>query len=268
MTEIPSGAKGLHDHQVPSEIDPETGLPVGPLVANPEPASPPRRVVLEGRYCRLEPINPPRHRADLYAASTPPDAARRFRYLPDPAPANMAEFDKWLARVATSNDPLVFAVIDAATGRAEGRQQFMRIESAQKSIEIGNIYWGPAIARTRVATEANFLFAAHAFEALGCRRFEWKCDVLNMPSRRAAERFGFTYEGHFRRATIVKGRSRDTAWFAMIDEEWPALKGAYERWLDPANFDAEGQQRESLRVLTAQALQEAKPGGNAPRHGG
>src|SRR6185436_7978536 len=130
----------------------------------------------------------------------------------------------------------------------------MRITPEHQSIEIGNIYWGPAIARTPVATEANYLFAAYAFDALGYRRYEWKCDALNAPSRRAAERFGFTYEGHFRRAAINKGRSRDTAWFAMIDSEWPALKDAYQRWLAPDNFDTEGRQRTHLGDLTAQAL--------------
>ena len=246
--------KGLHDHQIPQEIDTDTGLPIGPRLANPAPAKRPERTVLEGRYCRLEAIDPARHREQLFAASTPPDAARRFRYLFEPAPQSLADMDAWLAKAAASDDPLVYAVIDRRSGRVEGRQTLMHITPEHQSIEIGAIYWGPAISRTPVTTEANYLFAAYAFDTLGYRRYEWKCDALNAPSRRAAERFGFTYEGHFRRAAINKGRSRDTAWFAMIDSEWLSLKSAYQRWLDPANFDAGGQQRTRLGDLTAQAL--------------
>ena len=243
-----------HDDQIPRETDPGTGLPVGPRLADPGPARSPERTVLEGRYARLEPLDPIRHRDDLYAASTPPDAGARFRYLFEPAPDSIETFDSWLAGAAGSTDPLHFAVIDRATGRVEGRQTLMRITPAHRCIEIGNIYWGPRIAATRVATEAMYLFAAYVLETLGYRRFEWKCDALNAPSRRAALRFGFTWEGHFRRAVIVRSRTRDTAWYAMIDEEWPALKAAYERWLAPENFDAEGRQKTRLSDLTAAAL--------------
>ena len=244
----------LYDEQIPCEADSETGLPVGPLLANPAPAKWPERIALDGRYCRLEPIDPVRHRRQLFEASTPADAARRFRYLFDPVVTSLEEMDSWLEKAAMSEDPFVFAVVDKRTGRVEGRQNFMRITPAHRSIEIGNIYFGPAISRTPVATEANFLFAKYAFEELGYRRYEWKCDALNVPSRRAALRFGFTFEGHFRRAIINKGRTRDTAWYAMIGEEWPALRAAYERWLDPENFDGHGQQRSSLGDLTSEAL--------------
>lgn len=245
---------GLHDQQVPQEIDPETGLPIGPKLADPGPARRPERIVLEGRYCRLEPLDPVRHRNDLYAVFTVPDALARFRYLSQYPPRSAAEMDEWIAGAARSDDPLMFAVIDRRSGRAEGRQTLMRITPEQRTVEIGNIYWGPAIARTPVTTEANFLFARYVFEQLGYRRYEWKCDALNAPSRAAALRFGFTYEGHFRRAAITKGRTRDTTWFGMIDSEWPALKAAYKRWLDPANFDAAGRQRTRLSALTAAAL--------------
>ena len=245
---------GLHDAQIPQEIDPDTGLPIGTKVANPAAARRPERTVLEGRYCRLEPIDPARHADDLFRASNPPDAARRFRYLFDVVPRTRAILDEWLRVAAASDDPLVFAVIDKRTGRVEGRQTLMRITPEHRTIEIGNIYWGPAIARSVVTTEANYLFARHVFDDLGYRRYEWKCDALNAPSRDAAERFGFTFEGHFRRAVINKGRSRDTTWFAMIDEEWPALKAAYDRWLAPDNFDAQGRQKTSLRDLTRAAL--------------
>ncbi len=245
--------RSLHDDQVPRERDPETGLPIGLLLARPGPAKVPERVVLEGRYCRLEPIAE-RHAGQLFEASNPPDAGIRFRYLFDPVPATRVLLDEWLHAAVQSSDPLVFAVIDKRSGRVEGRQTFLRITPAHQSIEIGNIYWGPAIARTPVTTEANFLFACYAFDDLGYRRYEWKCDALNAPSRRAAERFGFTWEGHFRRAVINKGRTRDTSWFAMIDEEWPVLKATYQQWLDPSNFDAQGRQRTSLADLTRAAL--------------
>jgi len=244
---------GLHEHQIPREIDPDTGIPDGPRLANPGPAKRPQRIVLEGRYCRLEPIDL-RHREDLFVAMSVPDATRRLRYLSQEPPRTLAEVEEWITAAASRDDPLVFAVVDRRSGRAEGRQTLVRITPKQRSVEIGNIYWGPAISRTAVTTEANFLFACYIFDELGYRRYEWKCDSLNAPSRAAAGRFGFTYEGHFRRAAITKGRTRDTIWFGMIDEEWPALKAAYQRWLDPANFDADGKQRTRLSELTAAAL--------------
>ena len=246
--------QGIHDDQNPRETDAGTGLPIGPRLADPGPATAPERIVLEGRYARLEPLDPGRHRDDLHAASTPPDRAVRFRYMPELPPDSLESFGPWLATSAQSPDPLFFAVVDRATGRAEGWQTLMRITPVHRCIEIGNIYWGPRIAGTRVATEAMYLFAVHVLETLGYRRYEWKCDALNAPSRRAALRFGLTYEGHFRRAVIIRGRNRDTAWFSIIDEEWPALKAAYERWLAPENFDAAGRQKTRLSELTAAAL--------------
>ncbi len=246
--------KSIHDDQIPQEIDAESGLPIGPKMARTAPAKRPERIVLDGRYCRLEPIDKARHRDDLFRASTPPDAAKRFRYLFEEAPKSIADIDAWIEKAEKSTDPMVYAVVDKRTGKCEGRQTLMRITPEHQCIETGSIYWGPAISRSAVATEANFLFAKYVFDDLGYRRFEWKCDALNAPSRKAAERFGFTYEGHFRRAVIVKGRSRDTTWFAMVDEDWPKVKAAYERWLDPANFDASGQQKTSLGDLTKAAL--------------
>ncbi len=241
----------MHDHQTPREIDTDTGLPIGPRLAEPGPAPAPERTVLEGRYARLEPLDPGRHGDDLHAASATPDRAVRFRYMPELPPDSPAVFGSWLAESARSTDPLFFAVIDRATGRAEGWQTFLRITPVHRCIEIGNIYWGPRIAGTRVATEAMYLFIAYALGSLGYRRYEWKCDALNAPSRRAALRFGMTYEGHFRRAVIIRGRNRDTSWYSIIDEEWPALKAAYDQWLDPGNFDAEGRQKTRLSELTA-----------------
>lgn len=219
-----------------------------PDLSNWSPRARPARAPLQGTWCRLEPLDPRTHRSDLFAASMAPGAEERFRYLFE-APQDRAGFDGWLAEVAWLGDPVYFAVMDRATGRCEGRQAFLRITPEHGVIEIGCILWGPAIARTRVATEAMFLFARHAFDDLGYRRFEWKCNALNEPSKRAALRFGFQYEGTFRSHMVLKGRNRDTAWFAMTDADWPALRRAYEQWLDPANFDDTGRQKARLEDL-------------------
>ena len=213
----------------------------------PQPAKArPSRIVLDGRYVRLEPLSPG-HAPDLYAASSVADADRRFAYLFESPPASEAAMLAWIGKVATDADPMLFAVIDKATGKAGGRQALMRIVPEHGVIEIGSIYWGPDIAKSRRATEALYLFARHIFEDLGYRRFEWKCNDRNEPSKRAAKRFGFTHEGLFRQHMIVKGENRDTAWFSMLDSEWPARKAGFERWLDPGNFDADGQQKSTLR---------------------
>ncbi len=203
---------------------------------------------LEGRWCQLERLEPGRHGDSLYTASVAPGADTRFRYLFEPPPAARADFDAWILKAAGQDDPRFYAVVDPTTGRAEGRQALMRITPEHGVIEIGSILWGPKVARTRIATEALYLFASHSFDALGYRRFEWKCDSSNAPSRRAAERFGFSFEGIFRSHMVVKGRNRDTAWYAMTDADWPRIKAGMERWLDPANFDADGNQKERLEV--------------------
>lgn len=208
----------------------------------PKPATPPQRVVLDGRYARIEPLSPA-HAADLYAAAEP----ERFTYLQQ-APTDVAEVARWVDEVMASSERLYHAVIDRATGRAEGRFALMGIVPENGVIEFGAVYWGPRIARTRIATETLYLVARHIFETLGHRRFEWKCNDLNEPSKRAALRFGFTYEGLFRQHMIFKGENRDTAWFSMLDGEWPAKKAEFERWLDPANFDANGQQKTRLQL--------------------
>lgn len=213
----------------------------------------PERVVLDGRTIRLEPLDAARHGDDLYAASSASGAEERFRYLFEEPPASRADLQPWLEKNEVSSDPMFWAVIDKSTGKAAGRQALMRIDPTHGVIEIGSILWGPGVARTPRATEALYLFAKHAFEDLGYRRFEWKCHNLNEPSKRAARRFGFAYEGLFRQHMVAKGRNRDTAWFSMIDAEWPALKSAYERWLSPSNFDAQGQQRVSLGNAIAEA---------------
>jgi RimJ/RimL family protein N-acetyltransferase len=212
---------------------------------SPQPAKIPERVNLDGRYARLEPVGL-QHAADLFRAARDGDAAQRFTYLFDHQPQSEAEMAAYIISASSKADPLMWAIVDKATGRAEGRQSLLRITPEHATIEIGNIYWGPRLARTRVATEALYLHARHVFEVLGYRRFEWKCNDLNEPSKAAARRFGFTFEGVFRQHMIVKGNSRDTAWFAMLDVEWPAIRVEFERWLDPSNFNTDGSQKTRL----------------------
>lgn len=212
----------------------------------------PARKVLEGRYVRLEPLDAATHGDGLYAASTVTDADARFAWLPEYPPESRAAYQGWLDKAQASTDPLYFTVIDKASGAVAGRQTLLRIDPVNGSIEIGHIYWGPLIARTRAATEAQYLFMKYVFNELGYRRYEWKCNNRNSPSRRAAERFGFKPEGVFRQHLIVKGENRDTAWFAAIDKDWPALEKAYEAWLDPANFDEAGEQKRRLEDFRAE----------------
>jgi RimJ/RimL family protein N-acetyltransferase len=211
----------------------------------------PARTTLQGRYVRLEPLSAERHGDGLYEASSVADAGERFRWLPDVPPESRAGFQPWLDRVEASEDPLFFTVIDMASGRIAGRQTLMRIDAANGVIEIGNIYWGPLISRKPAATEAQFLFTQYAFDTLGYRRYEWKCNDRNDPSKRAALRFGFQFEGVFRQNMVVKGENRDTAWYSIIDKEWPALKQAYRQWLDPANFAPDGRQKRRLQEIAA-----------------
>jgi RimJ/RimL family protein N-acetyltransferase len=216
------------------------------------PRPQPARLVLEGRYTRLEPLDPARHGEDLFSESMAPGAEERHRYLFE-APMERGEFQSWMEQKVASNDPLFFAVVNRATGRTCGRQALMRIDPVHGVIEIGSILWGPSISRSRIATEALYLFALYAFEGLGYRRFEWKCHNENAPSKRAALRFGFTYEGLFRQHMVAKGGNRDTAWFSIIDGELPAIKAMYEGWLDPSNFNADGTQKRRLEDFRAGA---------------
>jgi RimJ/RimL family protein N-acetyltransferase len=214
----------------------------------PQPAKDaPQRIVLEGRYVRLEPLAP-KHAQDLFAAASVPDAMQRFAYLPVDPPQSLGALTAWIESQQSLADPVLFALIDRESGRAGGWQQLMRIVPEHGVVEVGYVYWGPGVARTRLATEALFLHARYVFEELGYRRFEWKCNDLNAPSKAAALRFGFQFEGVFRQHMIVKGRSRDTAWFAMLDRDWPRLRAEYERWLDPSNFNPYGTQKTKLRV--------------------
>jgi RimJ/RimL family protein N-acetyltransferase len=202
---------------------------------------------LTGRHVRLEPLDADRHAAALYAAAQgDPALWNHLGYGPF---ASEAEMHAHLAAQAASADPRFLAVVDGATGEARGVVSYLRMEPEHGVIEIGHIWFGSALQRTPAATETVYLLARHAFEDLGNRRLEWKCDAANSRSRRAAERFGFTFEGVFRQHMVVKGRNRDTAWYSLLDGEWPAARAAFEAWLDPANFDAAGRQRRALAEL-------------------
>lgn len=208
------------------------------------PARPPDRAPIEGERVVLEPLDAERHGDDLYAASAGADAT--WLYLPYGPFASRDEFLVWLRGHASTSDPLAFAIVDRRTGRAAGITTLMSIVPEHGVIEIGHIWLSPQLQRTPEATEALFVQARYAFDVLGYRRLEWKCDAANAPSRRAAERFGFTYEGVFRNHRVIKGRNRDTAWFSITDSEWPARRAAFEAWLSPENFGADGAQRRSL----------------------
>ena len=207
----------------------------------------PERVILSGRYCRLEPLQMC-HADQLYAASMADGFEQRYRYL-NLAPQSRLQFDQWLSSVVVANDPLFFAVLDSSTEICHGRQALMRVDPINGVIEIGSILWGQSIARTRIATEAFYLMAKYVFGELAYRRLEWKCDADNQASQNAALRFGFSIEGKFRQHMVVKGKNRDTVWFSILDHEWPILASALETWLNPNNFDSLGQQHQKLQAF-------------------
>jgi RimJ/RimL family protein N-acetyltransferase len=221
------------------------GAPIGPLV-DATPARRPEAVTLTGRFGSVERLVAARHGDALWEEIEGHDDL--WTYMFSGPFARRAAFSTWLAAQEPLADPFYFAILDQS-GRALGVASLMSTRPEMRVIEVGNILLGRGLQRTPLATEAQYLLARHAFEALRYRRYEWKCNALNAPSRRAALRFGFAFEGIFRSHMIVKGRNRDTAWFAMTDADWPARKAAFERWLDPANFDAQGRQKRSLREL-------------------
>ena len=216
------------------------------------PRARPARVTLEGRACRLEPLDAARHAAGLYAANALDRDGHMWAYLGYGPFDDAGQYRRWVASAERSEDPVFVAVVDAGTGAPLGVASWMRIEPAHGVIEIGHLAWSPPLQRTRAATEAVMLLLAHAF-ALGYRRCEWKCDARNARSRAAALRFGFTFEGVFRQHMVVKGHNRDTAWYSLLDHEWPAARAGFEGWLDPRNFDDTGRQRRSLRECRAAA---------------
>ena len=220
-------------------------LPIGPEVDS-ATARMPERITLQGRYVTLKPLDASIHGHSLYMESAGEGREDLWPYLFEGPYADRRSFDTDLVRKADSSDPLFFAVIDNQSGLALGHAAYMRIEPRHRVIEVGSILYTPKLQRTPGATEAMYLMARHVFEDLGYRRYEWKCNALNAPSRSAALRLGFTFEGIFRQHMIIKGRSRDTAWFSMMDSEWRERKFAFESWLDPSNFDSNGKQKRSL----------------------
>ena len=232
-----------------SEPHPRTGQPVGLPVDDPMPAPRPGPVTLKGRYGRLEKLKPD-HAADLWAVFAGHDQV--WTYISTDGPfASAAEFVPFIAKRAAENDPYAYAVVDTSD-RAVGYLTLLRIEPDMRVIEVGHVLYSPALQRTPLGTETQYLLARYVFETLGYRRYEWKCNALNAPSWRAALRYGFSYEGTFRQHIIAKGRNRDNAWFSMLDSEWPARKRNFERWLAPENFDSEGRQKLSLAALNGQ----------------
>jgi RimJ/RimL family protein N-acetyltransferase len=231
----------------------ELGQPIGFPV--PEWRRPPRppRAPLVGRFCRLEPLDPARHADDLFAANALDPDARHWTYLPYGPFPDLAAYRAWMEATCLGDDPLFFAIVDPVSSRPVGLASYLRIEPLFGSIEVGHLRFSPRLQRTPAATEAMVLMMRNAFE-LGYRRYEWKCDALNAPSRAAAQRLGLSFEGVFRHAWVMKGRNRDTAWFAATDHDWPALARVFEQWLAPANFDGDGRQRVRLTELTAPLL--------------
>lgn len=232
----------------------DLGQPVGFAVPDWTPPPRPPREPMLGRYCRVEPLDHARHGADLYAANLADAEGRMWTYLPYGPFDRAEEYLEWLERASLSEDPLFHAIVDGESGRAAGVASYLRIDPTNGSIEVGHLAYSPGLQRTRAATEAMYLMMERAF-ALGYRRYEWKCNALNAPSCAAAVRLGFSFEGIFRQSTVVKGRNRDTAWYAVVDREWPSLRAAFAEWLAPANFDAGGVQRRRLGDLRAKALE-------------
>ncbi len=211
--------------------------------------------LMVGRFCRLEPLNPDRHAEALFAANADDEDGRSWTYMAYGPFHTLASYREWMITTCLGNDPLFFAIIDLADGQPVGVASYLRIAPASGSIEVGHIHCSPRLQRRAAATEAMFLLMQRAFE-LGYRRYEWKCDSLNAPSRAAAQRLGLSFEGIFRQATVYKRRNRDTAWYAAIDTEWPALHEAFQTWLAPSNFDANNRQRVRLTDLTRPILKQ------------
>jgi RimJ/RimL family protein N-acetyltransferase len=221
------------------------GQPVGFALSDWTPPPRPPREPLTGRFCRVEPLAPDKHGNDLYAANASDTQGAMWTYLPYGPFHTLESYQHWLRDYSQTDDPLFHAIVDLPTGKALGVASYLRIAPDNGSIEVGHIAYSPLLQRTPAATEAMFLMMRRVFQ-LGYRRYEWKCDALNAKSRAAAERLGFSFEGIFRQALVYRGRNRDTAWFSVIDREWPALEKAFVRWLDPANFDHQGRQRVRL----------------------
>ena len=230
------------------------GQPIGFPLQDWQTCPHPRGAVMQGRFCRLQPLEPERDAADLFAAFERDTDRRNWTYLPyGPFLSEIALRD-WLVADCRGDDPVFLTVLDRQTGRAVGMASYLRIQPTVGVIEVGHIHFSPLMQGTPISTEAMYLMMRAVFDDWGYRRYEWKCDALNAPSRRAAERLGFMFEGIFRQATIYKGRNRDTAWYSLLDREWPTAKAVFEAWLRRGNFDADGRQLESLSARMPAAL--------------
>ena len=225
------------------------GQPIGTPLADWQGCAHPRGAVIEGRLCRLEPIDAARHAPDLFAAFSEDYDAHNWTYLPYGPFADEDELREWMVATCSGDDPCFFSVIDLASGKAVGVASYLRIVPGIGVIEVGHIHFSPLMQGRPISTEAMYLMMRQVFDVLGYRRYEWKCDSLNQPSCAAATRLGFLFEGIFRQATMYKQRNRDTAWYSILDREWPAAQTAFESWLDPANFDSSGKQRQRLSDL-------------------
>ncbi len=223
----------------------EFGQVIGEAVPGFTPGGLPTATSIEGRYTRLEKLNES-HKEALYAVYGPDTPAQMWTYLAESSVANEAEWDELFERLLRDSSKFYYVILDKNTQKALGTFALMRLDIANRVVEIGSVTYLPELQRTRIATEAQYLMARYVFEEMGYRRYEWKCDALNEPSKRAAERLGFTYEGRFRQAVVYKGRTRDTDWYSMIDQEWPKRKERFEKWLLPENFNEEGVQYHSL----------------------
>lgn len=224
----------------------EHGQPVGPLLPAWTPRPMPPRTPIDGRFCRLEILDIDRHAAELHEAFRDDGDGSQWTYLPFGPFASLEDYVGFLRDKTATGDPLYHIVVDAASGRAVGTIALARMDAANGVVEVANVRYARQLQRRPAATEAMYLMLRRVFDELGYRRCEWKCHHLNAASRRAAERYGFTFEGTFRQAVIQRGRSRDTDWLSIIDQEWPAIRRGYEAWLSPANFDAAGVQRRRL----------------------
>lgn len=231
------------------------GQPVGFVVSDWKPAQVPSGETMEGRFCRLERLDPDVHATSLYLANALDVEGRMWTYLPYGPFATIESYRGWLDHNCRGSDPLFYAIIDKRTNRAVGVASYKRINPGNGSVEVGHLAYSPLLQRTPASTEAMYLMMEKAF-GLGYRRYEWNCNALNVRSRAAAQRLGLSFEGVFRQAAIVRGRNRDTAWFAAIDTEWPALRTAFLRWLSPENFDEHGKQTIRLSDLTGPFLKQ------------
>jgi len=223
------------------------GQKIGIPLPHWQPCPMPTKKVIEGSYCRLEPLNPKRHGAQLWQAFNADTENRIWTYLPYGPFNTLVELQQWLTHASANEDPMFFAIIDTLNNKALGIASYLRMQPAAGVIEVGHINFSPALQKTTAATEAMYLMMQQVF-ALGYRRYEWKCDNLNLGSKQAAQRLGFNFDGVFKQANVYKGRNRDTAWFSLLDTDWPTINLAYQRWLSPDNFALDGSQRRALNT--------------------